>query len=175
MLDWIYPQIIESIESPVNGKIKVKKFAGKFQVWVGGFQQSGPLIEELWRKYLKNISFVTYCEILILGLGCGSAIKPLLEKYPKSDITGIEIDKEIIKIGKKYFDLEKTKNLKIINVDAVRFCKNTKNKYDLVLIDMYKGNLPEKMKIDISKLLNPGGKGIINVLSGLKNTAVYLP
>ena len=158
--------------------MKVRSFFGQKSVWVGGFQQSGPLVEKFWSKTLQGLPLPKQGKplrnVLILGLGCGSVIKPLLKKFPNCKITGIEIDPEMIEFGRQYFNLGQYTNLEIICDDAVRFCKTTKRKYDLVLVDMYKGNIPEKTKINISKLLNPGGKGIINVLSGLKNKAIYI-
>lgn len=142
-------------------EIKVRKFLWQTSVWVGGFQQSGPLVEKLWSDALKNV--------LILGLGCGSAIKPLRKKFPNCQITGVEINSEMIEIGKKYFNLDKIPNLKIIYAPAQKFISQTKQKFDLILVDLYKGGVQEKQKINYRKILTKNGVVLINHLEGLKN------
>lgn len=155
--------------------MKVKSFFGQKSVWIGGFQQSGPLVEKLWSEALASFwPESRISKILILGLGCGSVLKPLLKKFPNCQITGVEIDKEMIDIGKKYFNLEKYTNLKIVCDDAKNFCEKTKEKYDLILVDMYKGNVPEKSKVYL-KNLNKNGIVLTNHLEGLKNRFSVLP
>lgn len=166
-------RVIDKIESPINGKIKVTSFFGQKSVWIGGFQQSGSLISRLWDKFLNNINLLQCKNVLILGLGCGSAVKPVLKRFPKVKIIGVEIDPLMIAIGKKYFDLDKYENLKVVCSDGTAYCKITNEKFDLILVDMYKGNVSEKLDKHLSKLLNPGGKGIINELKGLENNAKY--
>ena len=153
--------------------MKVKSFLGQKSVWVGGFQQSGPLVEKLWSKAISVIARNEMTKqssqnILILGLGCGSVLKPLFKKFPDCQITGVEIDREMIETGKKYFNLEKYSNLRIVCDDAKNFCRKTKEKYDLILVDMYKGNVPEKSKSYL-KNLSKNGVVLTNHLDGLKN------
>ncbi|MBI3559052.1 methyltransferase domain-containing protein [Candidatus Gottesmanbacteria bacterium] len=159
-------------------EIKIKKFLWQTSVWVGGFQQSGLLVEKLWQKALKGLTpprrGETLINALILGLGCGSAIKSLRQKFPDCQITGVEINPEMIAIGKKYFNLDKISNLKIIRADAKKFVSKTKQKFDLILVDLYKGNVPEKQKINYSKILTKNGVVLINHLEGLKNRIEYL-
>lgn len=164
-------------------EIKVKKFLWQTSVWVSGFQQSGPLVENLWKKALDviarnppagEVTKQSSKNVLILGLGCGSSIKPLRKKFPDCQITGVEINPEMIEIGKKYFNLNKISNLKIKICDAKKFVFQTKQKFDLILVDLYKGNIPEKQKINYSKILNKNGVVLINHLEGLKNRIEYL-
>lgn len=159
-------------------EIKVKKFLWQTSVWAGGFQQSGPLVEKLWKNALKGLTLPkqgeTLINVLILGFGCGSAIKPLRKKFPDCQITGVEINPEMIKIGKKYFNLNKILNLKIICAPAQKFIFQTKQKFDLILVDLYQGGIREKEKINYSKILTKDGVILINHLEGLKNRIEYL-
>ncbi len=158
--------MLQLIDSRINGTIKVKRFLWQTSVWAGGFQQSGPLVENLWKKAIKVFSLGIQGEhlrnVLILGLGCGSVIKPLRQKFPHCHITGVEIDPEIIKIGKKYFSLSKISKLKIVCEDANDFIKKNKKKFDLVIIDLYKG----QKKVSLGNLKTKLFKSVmINLLS----------
>ncbi len=77
--------------------------------------------------------------MLILGFGAGSVASIVQEEYGKKSvrITGVEIDSEIIELGKKYFNTERYVNTNIICSDAFTFIQQTKDKYDLIVVDIY--------------------------------------
>ena len=87
----------------------------------------------------------------MLGLGGGTIIKLLEKKYPQAKITTLEIDPTMIDIAQKHFDIKNSKNLKIIKADAFKWLgEKTKQKYDLILVDIFKGNqLPKKISSHI--------------------------
>jgi spermidine synthase len=98
-------------------------------------------LQRILRKGLKFIGFdriKKFESILILGVAGGSVIKTLVEEVKfKGQITGIEIDEEIIEIANKYFKLNEIKNLDVIIDDAFEFVLKTKEKYDLIIIDIF--------------------------------------
>ena len=76
--------------------------------------------------------------ILVLGVAGGSVVKTLVNEIGfTGKITGVEIDHDIIEIANKYFKLNEIKNLKIIQDDAFEFVLKTKQKYDLIIIDIF--------------------------------------
>lgn len=161
MLDWIIPQEIETIHSGFNGEIKVKKFLGHTSVWVGGYEQSGPIVQKLWRTALGKLPAVEYEKILVLGLGCGVMVPLLNQKYPRAKITGVEIDPEMIRLGKKYFGLESLFSLKVLCSDAKKFLRQSKTYYDLVVVDLYTGGqAPELSVRDLKKVMK--GPAVFN-------------
>ncbi|MNY04981.1 spermidine synthase [compost metagenome] len=98
-------------------------------------------LQRILRKGLDSIGFKTILKmehILVLGVAGGSVIKTLTEEIKfKGRITGVEIDPEIIKIANSYFNLDKISNLEIVIDDAFEFVLKTKNKYDLIIIDIF--------------------------------------
>ncbi len=98
-------------------------------------------LQRILRKGLKYIGFdriKKFESILILGVAGGSVIKTLVEEVKfKGQITGIEIDEEIVEIANKYFKLSEIKNLDLIIDDAFEFVLKTKEKYDLIIIDIF--------------------------------------
>ncbi|HLP63673.1 fused MFS/spermidine synthase [Flavobacterium sp.] len=98
-------------------------------------------LQRILRKGLKYIGYDRirkFENVLILGVAGGSVIKTLVDEIKfKGKITGVEIDKEVVDIANKYFRLNEIKNLEIIIDDAFEFVLKTKDKYDLIIIDIF--------------------------------------
>ncbi|HEY6142558.1 MAG TPA: fused MFS/spermidine synthase [Flavobacterium sp.] len=98
-------------------------------------------LQRILRKGLKFIGFEkvkAMNNILVLGVAGGSVIKTLVnEIHFEGKITGVEIDKAIIDIANEYFHLDKIQNLEIVIDDAFEFVLKTKDKYDLIIIDIF--------------------------------------
>ena len=175
MLDWAFPQTIETIVSPINGQVRIVKFQGKYNLWAGGAEQSGELVEKLWRDgLLKGIissQQQSIHKILILGLGAGSIVKVLHNIFPNLEkIVGVEIDPIIIDLGKKYFGLGNIPELRIVMSDANEYVTSLKEKFDLIVLDCYKGknwdpNISSLKFVDsCQSKLNKGGLLVMNLL-----------
>ena len=174
MFDWFAPQIIEKRQSTFNGNIEVVKFMGKISVRAGGYQQSGPLVERVWRKALDSINvLIPGNKILILGLGCGVVARLVAEKWPGVKIVGVEIDPEMVKLGQKYFGLYRIPNLEIVIKDAFQFIdksKLKKDEFDVIIIEIYRGKeLPKKFTRfsfldNCRKRVGKEGLAIVNIL-----------
>jgi spermidine synthase len=131
-------------------------------------------LQRILRKGLKYIGFERikkFEKILILGVAGGSVIKTLVEEIKfKGIITGVEIDKEIVDIAKKYFKLSEIKNLELIVDDAFEFVLKTKDKYDLIIIDVFQDTtMPNFLFEDyfikrINFLLNKDGFILFNTM-----------
>jgi len=98
-------------------------------------------LQRILKKGLKYIGFERirkFDNILILGVAGGSVIKTLVDEVKfKGKITGVEIDKEVVEIANKYFKLNEIKNLELFVDDAFEFVLKTKDKYDLIIIDIF--------------------------------------
>ncbi|MBI2011414.1 fused MFS/spermidine synthase [Candidatus Daviesbacteria bacterium] len=83
--------------------------------------------------------------ILMLGLGANT-ISGLVNKLdPKIHQTIVEIDPLIINACQDYFDLEKNKNLKLINQDAYKLLNKKQafaEKFDCIVVDIFIGKAP---------------------------------
>jgi spermidine synthase len=98
-------------------------------------------LQRILRKGLKYIGYdriKKFEDVLILGVAGGSVIKTLVNEVKfKGKITGVEIDKDIVEIANKYFKLDEVKNLELIVDDAFEYVLKTKEKYDLIIIDIF--------------------------------------
>lgn len=168
-------KLLEEANSPFNGKIQVNSFLGKPRIMVNNILQSGGLIESIWKKGIKRVKNqgLRIKNVLILGLGGGTGAELVSKNFPKAEITGIEIDPIMIKLGKKHFGLSKIKNLKIINIDAIEFINHQSliiNHLDLILVDLYLANkFPKKAESvkflkKLKKLISKDGMVVFNRL-----------
>lgn len=93
-------------------------------------------------ELLSNKHFIDNAkgDILILGLGLGMIVFPLLEDNSINSITIIEKDQEIIDfVGEKINNLDVSKKVKIVCDDAFNYFKNTQDygMYDYIYIDFW--------------------------------------
>ena len=163
-------KVLEEVDSPINGKIRVVRALGLgTYMQVENLTQSGGLIENIWRKTLKKVKSkkrqLTSC--LILGLGGGSAAMLVKKFWPNAKITGVDIDPFIVELGRKYLGLT---GLEVVISDAGDFIKRGNKKYDLILVDTYVGyEFPKRFEEEkflwiVKKFLTPGGITVFNRL-----------
>lgn len=175
-------RILEKTRSKYNGEIEViRDFTFGTYIKVGGLTQSGGIVTHIWKEILKNVlerkPQIQNC--LILGLGGGSSAKLVSQYWVNSEIIGVDIDKKIVELGKKYLRLNKI-DLNVEIEDAYKFIFREKQKYDLILIDLYNGDkFPEKFEnVDflmmIKKHLKREGMAVFNRLYGSNNRKVSM-
>jgi spermidine synthase len=99
-----------------------------------------------------------------IGLGGGRTASYLVRNYPDLHLEVAELDPEVIRLAKKYFGVEEGGDrLKIHPQDGRIFLNRTKNTYDAIFLDAYRGpfvpfHLLTKEYFEIiKKRLNPGG------------------
>lgn len=136
-------------------------------------------LQRILRRGLQSIGFKNIKDsnsILVLGIAGGSVIKTLVNEIDfKGEITGVEIDPEIISLANKYFKLNEINNLTIIIEDANQFVQKTNQTFDLIIIDIFQDNsmpefLFETVFIENTKsLLIPGGYLLFNTMIHTKS------
>lgn len=165
-------KILEEKESKYNGHIKVvKTFGVGTYIQAGGLTQSGGIVGTIWKQTIRKIYShrKEIHRILILGYGGGTIAQMVSKFWPKSKITGIDIDLIIIELGKKYFSFENN-NINIIIGDAYNKLKIISEKYDLIFVDLYQGdNFPKRFESsgfinEVKKHLNSDGIMVLNRL-----------
>ncbi|WP_395046829.1 spermidine synthase [Flavobacterium sp.] len=88
----------------------------------------------------------------------------------KGKITGVEIDAETITLANKYFGLDKIENLQIVIADAEKFVAETKETYDLIILDIFEDNIMPDFLFEnafisnVLKVLNTNGFVIFNTI-----------
>ncbi|UPZ14581.1 spermidine synthase [Flavobacterium humidisoli] len=131
-------------------------------------------LQRILRYGLRNIGYDKILEmehILLLGVAGGSVVKTLVNEIEyKEKITGVEIDPDMIEIANQYFNLNQIKQLKVVIDDAFEFVLKTKEKYDLIIIDIFEDThmpnfLFEKFFVDrICTILKDDGFVLFNTM-----------
>ncbi len=145
-----FPQTIKLPDSKFNHHISINLYFLQPTLHVDGLIESGDILTHIWKTGIKKLvpKHFTPQTILILGLGGGSNTLLVRRLYPKAKITAVEIDPFMVEIGKKYFGLNKVKNLEIIIGDALDFARDLRSEnYDLILVDCFEGKyIPHKLE-----------------------------
>ena len=112
--------------------------------------------------------------ILMLGLGGGSLSTYLGRFMPDVTIDVVEIDRRVIETAKTYFGLRETERVRYLDGDGRVFLNRTKDRYDLILLDAYRGGfvpfhlLTKEFYALVKQRLTPGGAVASNVHDGTK-------
>ena len=131
-------------------------------------------LQRVLKKGLKYIGYEriqNFNSILVLGVAGGSVIETLKKEVKfEGKITGVEIDADVIELATKYFGLGNYKNVSIVIDDAFEFVLKTKEKYDLIIIDIFQDTtMPNFLFEDffinrINFLLNVNGFILFNTM-----------
>ncbi len=76
--------------------------------------------------------------LCLIGLAGGTTARQFTQVYgPTVQIDGVEIDPQIVEVGRKYFAMTEP-NLNVIVEDGRYFLKTTDRKYDVIGVDAYR-------------------------------------
>ncbi|HLI21545.1 MAG TPA: fused MFS/spermidine synthase [Stellaceae bacterium] len=84
--------------------------------------------------YAKNVH-----SILEIGFGGGRTSWYLHRFLPGVSVTSVELDPEVEALAKKYFGIKDEPNFHLVNQDGRIFLMHSTDKYDIILIDAYRG------------------------------------
>lgn len=157
--------------------LKVIKRRGTINLISGGkylqssYRPGKPPVGTVWDYFLVAPLFAPdpseVKSVCILGLGAGTAVKLLNQFYKIERIVGVEIDPVVVDLGRKFFDLNGD-NLEIYVQDAADYVQKSSERFDLILIDAFKGNAIDprcscpEFYSKVIKLLKPDGVVLIN-------------
>jgi spermidine synthase len=181
-LSYFIPISIKKFNSEISKSLEVTWNNGELVLDSKNTNYSYGSLQRILRKGLKYIGFErikNFENILVLGVAGGSVIKTLVDEVKFSGkITGVEIDTKVVEIANNYFGLNKIPNCKIVVDDAFEFVLKTKEKYDLIIIDVFQDTtMPNFLFEDffinrINFLLNINGFILFNTMVITKNDEV---
>jgi spermidine synthase len=77
--------------------------------------------------------------ILEIGFGGGRTSWYLHRFLPNVPVTSVELDPVVLELAKKYFGIKDEPNFQVVNRDGRLFLAESKEHYDIILIDAYRG------------------------------------
>lgn len=141
-----FPEVVFATSSGLSGDIKVVGHGPDRKLVVGGLVQSvsktcPDLENKVWGKLLQfPWSVPANPSALVLGLGGGTTVHLLSQKFIPRSIAVVEIDGAIIDVAQRFFDLGEVPNLKIEKADGVDFVsREMPPSFDLAVVDVYLG------------------------------------
>ncbi len=156
-----------NISSLQNGLIEFRLSAGQPEVYVDGYGQSDDYARQLWRSALHQLPPAFQAsQILMLGLAGGVAINELYDRFPNCKIIIIEWDPSMVLLFNRY--CQPHLPITIIEGDAVLAVPQLPQSFDLILVDLFTGGLPEPRLLDdsfvaaIASHLTPSGFCLLN-------------
>lgn len=161
-------------KSSVSDSIEVTWNNGELVIDSKNTNYSYGSLQRILKKGLKYIGYdriKKFDKILVLGVAGGSVIKTLVDdvKY-KGQIIGVEIDPEIIEIANTYFKINEIENLEILIEDAFEFVLRTKDKFDLIIIDVFQDTKMPSFLFEahfiqkVNSMLNTNGFILFNTM-----------
>lgn len=147
LFSYLYPIKIFKKKSARSKVIEITWANGELVLDSENTNYSYGSLQRILKYGLRNIGYdkvVKMDHILVLGVAGGSVIKTLVDEINyKGKITGVEIDPDMIQIANQYFNLNEIKQLEVIIDDAFEFVLKTKDRYNLIIIDIFEDtNMP---------------------------------
>lgn len=140
-LSYFLPVNIHKKTSQISKNLEVTWNNGQLVLDSENTNYSYGSLQRILRKGLKYIGYSriqNFNSVLVLGVAGGSVIKTLVDEVKfTGKITGVEIDKDVVEIANSFFKLDQIENLNIVVDDAFEFVLKTKEKYDLIIIDIF--------------------------------------
>ncbi|HLG64234.1 MAG TPA: fused MFS/spermidine synthase [Ktedonosporobacter sp.] len=130
----------------------------------------GPWDYFMIAPYFNNPPFTSsqVGRVCIIGLGAGTTVREFSTAYGPIPIDGVEIDNDIVNLGRQYFHMQEP-NLNVIVQDGRYFLQTTPRKYDVIGIDAYQQPyIPFQLTTTeffhiVRSHLTPTGVAVINV------------
>lgn len=130
--------ISKKISSKYSGILEITRLNGKKILNSENANYSYGALEEVLDFGLAYAQAERSSNILILGLGGGSVIGLLRNKYKYyGRITAVEIDPAIIEIAIKEFRINQHPHLDLICEDALEYVNRSTEKFGFIIIDIF--------------------------------------
>ena len=174
LLSYILPVKIYQKKSEFSKNLEVTWNNGYLVLDSENTNYSFGSLQRVLKKGLKYIGYEriqNFESILVLGVAGGSVIETLKKEVKfEGKITGVEIDAAVVELATKYFGLGNYNNVSIVIDDAFEYVLKTKEKYDLIIIDIFQDTtMPNFLFEDffinrINFLLNVNGFILFNTM-----------
>lgn len=136
-LSYIFP-FTSKIKTDYNDVVEVTWYNGQKLLDSKNANYSYGSLQRILEIGISKIDLTKVTSILLLGLGGGSIIASLQNKFSyQGTIDAVEIDGKIIAIAEKEFAITSSKKVNIIHQDAYKYIQNHPKQYDLMIIDLF--------------------------------------
>lgn len=108
------------------------------------YLDSNRIFQPAYLEPQRIINYIVdnFCIKSILVLGCAGCTIPrfINKKDSKIKVVGIEKSKIMVDVAKEFFFVDEySPNFELLNCNAYEFVKSTKNKFDIIYVDIFNG------------------------------------
>jgi spermidine synthase len=151
------------VERTRNGR--ALRINGTFASW---YQPGTAITDSVWDALAAPLLLLPRArrrQLLILGLGGGSAARVARALAPRAKITGVELDPKVVCAARRWFDLDEL-GVEVVQSDALQYLERTGKRFDVILEDIFIGTrcsirkpdwLPKPGLALAARRLKPGG------------------
>ncbi len=142
-LSYFFDFSIEKRQSRFSGEVEVALRQGQYMLSthnaIYSFGNKYTSFDKAFRATAIHNRKVE--SVLVLGFGLGSVVD-LLERHPSiNNITAVDADDTIIELAKKYLQSGLKEKVRYVCADAEKFVAENNTQYDLILFDVFIGDL----------------------------------
>lgn len=118
--------------------------------------------------------------VLVIGGGAFTLPRALLRQLPEAQIDAVEIDAQLPRLARRYFDLKTDRRLKIITADGRDYIDRSKRSYDLIIVDAFSEyDIPTSLltveaAAQYARLLSPNGTIALNIIASYRGVSPTL-
>lgn len=180
-----FPKTLHTAESPYgryrvvdmtyNGRAARVLFGTKDSPQSGAAKDDEPeLLFDYNQRLLEMILSHQPKRLLIIGGGAFMLPTAAFYQFPKTVIDVVEIDPLLITIARDFFDLPDDPRLRIHAMDGAEFVAQSKDRYDMIIIDAFSGYTIPSVLIDenaakhYTRHLKRSGVVAVNLISEYK-------
>jgi len=166
-------QIIELSSSDINPSLEVIRLGNKIVLNSSNANYSFGGLHTVFQRVFKKlrISDRAIKDVLVLGFGAGSVPSIMQEELGMyCNFTAVEVDPEVIRLGRSYFNIDRFDQLQLVEADAATFMRENIQCFDLIIVDVYIDfEVPESCETsnfvtDLRRSISPGGMILFNKL-----------
>ncbi len=140
LLSWLYPVQLEKVKGELGHDLEVNVNNGKIVLDTATVNYSYGNLQDIFDYAFQQTALYdkTIHSALIPGFGSGCVSHLLHNKCdPAISVTGIEADKEVIRLAKKYFPEARSEHVRIVHSDASEYIIKIRDNFDLVVVDVF--------------------------------------
>ena len=169
LLSYLWP-FTRKVATDHNGELFITLVNGTKTLNSKNANYSFGSLQEILEVGLSKIDLTSVNSVLLLGLGGGSVISSLRDKFTfDGQIVAVELDQKVIDIAKHEFLISSSRNLTIHKADAFEFVKQRKVQCDLIIVDLFFNNMvppqfySEEFCQNLSTILSKNGSILFNL------------
>ena len=137
ILSYLLP-FTKKVESINSGTLEINWIDGKKRLDSKNANYSFGSLQQVLTVGLSRLTIHPTSDTLLLGLGAGSILRPLREKFHcHGKVTAVEFDQAIIDIARDEFDISAIESLEIIHADALEYVNQCDERFDLIIVDLF--------------------------------------